>query len=53
VEGHGVEEWRGADMADKHDKCSLAREVEPSQKAEKGLDTSALKPLVKLAFHER
>ena len=40
-------------MADKRDKRSLAREGEPSQKTEKGLEIPVLKPLIKLAFHER
>ena len=40
-------------MADKHDKRSLAREGEPSQKTEKGLKIPVLKPLSKLAFYER
>ncbi len=40
-------------MPDKHNKRSLAREGEPSQKTEKGLEIPVLKPLVKLAFSER
>jgi hypothetical protein len=40
-------------MPDKHDKRSFFREGEPSQKTEKGLEIPVLKPLIKLAFHER
>jgi hypothetical protein len=40
-------------MADKRNKRSLTREAEPSQKTEKGLEIPVLKPLIKLAFHER
>jgi len=40
-------------MADKRNKRSLAREGELSQKTEKGLEIPVLKPLIKLAFHER
>ncbi len=39
-------------MADKRNK-RLTREGEPSQKTEKGLEIPVLKPLIKLAFHER
>ena len=35
------------------DKRSLAREGEPSQKTEKGLEIPVLKRLIKLASHER
>jgi hypothetical protein len=40
-------------MADELNKHSFAREGEPSQKTEQGLETPILKPLIKLAFHER
>ncbi len=35
------------------DKRSLAREGDPGQKTEKELEVPVLKPLFKLAFHER
>jgi hypothetical protein len=40
-------------MEGKCNKRSLAREGEPSQKTEEGLEITVLKPLIKLAFHER